>query len=182
MNILNQNESALFIIDIQEKLLNAVFNKETVEKKSEILAKVSRILNIPTIVTEQYPKGLGETVSSIKNNLNTSTTYFEKTSFNALELSDVVDELKKNDKKQILVCGIETHICVYQTVVALVNAGFEVTVIADACGSRSEYEYKKALEIIGKDNVNIKTTEMVLFELIKGSKHPCFKEIQALIK
>ena len=78
--------------------------------------------------------------------------------------------------------GIETHICVYQTVSDLLKMGFNVTVIADACGSRSEYEYNQCLNVMKSEGANIKTTEMILFELLKSAKHPNFKDIQNLIK
>ena len=90
--------------------------------------------------------------------------------------------LSKMGKQQILVFGIETHICVHQTVCALLKNDFDVTVIKDACGSRAESEYIAALECMKSNGAHIKTTEMVLFELIKTAKHPNFKEIQGLIK
>lgn len=179
---LNRNNCLFLIIDIQEKLLNAVFNKEIVSKKSEILTKAFNILEIPTIITEQYPKGLGNTVESINLNLNNPKNYFEKCSFNALAEENILNEICKHEKKQIIVIGIETHICVYQTVIDLINKGFEVTVIKDACGSREECEYLSALDIMKEMGAKIKTSEMVIFELLKSSKHPRFKEIQSLIK
>lgn len=176
--ILNQDDSLVLVIDVQEKLLNAVFNKEEVSKKSRILAKSANILNLPIIVTEQYPQGLGETIDGIKD----SAKLFIKTAFNALTDDLLLKELQKSGKKQIIIWGIETHICVHQTVAALIEAGFEVTVVSDACGSRDESEYKSALACMMRNGANIKTTEMILFELLKGAKHPNFKEIQSLIK
>ena len=92
------------------------------------------------------------------------------------------DELKTLGKKQVIIFGIETHICVYQSVVALLELGYDVNVVVDACGSRSEFEYNRAINLMSEYGAKIKTTEMVLFELIKSSKHPNFKEIQSLIK
>ena len=168
----------LLVIDVQEKLLNAVFNKEIVGKKSRILVKVAEILSLPITVTEQYPQGLGESVEGIKENAK----IFVKTSFNALEDDDLLNLLKKANRNQILIFGIETHICVHQTVTSLLEQGFDVTVISDACGSRSEFEYQQALLCMKENGAKIKSTEMVIFELLKGAKHPNFKEIQALIK
>lgn len=176
--MLNQNNTIILIIDVQEKLTNAVFNKETVIKKAETLSKAAEILNIPVIFTEQYPQGLGETINSIKKN---GTTYI-KTAFNALEDFNLLEELNKYNKKQIIVFGIETHICVYQTVLALISNKFDVTVIKDACGSRNEFEYNSGLECMKDLGAKIKTTEIALFELLKTAKHPNFKEIQSLIK
>ena len=179
--ILNQEKSQLLIIDIQEKLLNAVFNKDSLLKKAVTFAKACKILEIPVTVTEQYPKGLGLTVDEIKNSLS-SAKYFEKTAFSALEDLELVESLKNNNRKQIILFGIETHICVHQTACALLKQGYEVVLIKDACGSRSEEEYLSALEVLKASGVQIKTTEMALFELLKTSKHPNFKEIQSLIK
>lgn len=176
--ILNQNDCVLLIIDIQEKLLNAVFNKDVLEKKASIMSKACSILNIPIIVTEQYPKGLGETVGELKKEALT----FEKITFNALDNEEVLASLKNTTCKNVVIMGIETHICVHQTVNALIKAGFDVTVIKDACGSRLEEEYLSALDVMKSNGAKIKTTEIVLFELIKTAKHENFKEIQALIK
>ena len=176
--ILDDTKTQLLIIDIQEKLLNAVFNKEIVEKKSRILTKAFSILNLPIFVTEQYPQGLGESMEGIKDNAKT----FIKTSFNALFDEELLSDLKSSNRNQIVVFGIETHICVHQTVASLIEKGFEVTVVSDACGSRSEAEYLQALACMKENGAKIKTTEMVIFELLKTAKHPNFKEIQALIK
>ena len=176
--ILNQDNTTVLIIDVQEKLVNAVFNKETVLKKADIISKAASILNLPVFVTEQYPQGLGETVGKLKQNAKV----FVKTAFNALADENLLEELKKSEKKQVVVLGIETHICVHQTVVALLQKGFDVTVVSDACGSRSEYEYEYGLTNIKLNGAKVKTTEMILFEILKGAKHTNFKDIQALIK
>lgn len=179
--ILDENNTALLIIDIQEKLLNSVFNKDLVLKNSKILASVSKILGIPTIITEQYPKGLGETIEEIKSVVATNY-YFEKVDFNALTDKTLLKKLKQLKKKQIILFGIETHICVHQTASALIRNGFDVVLAKDACGSRSEFEHNTSIEEMRTYGVQIKTTEMILFELLKSARHPNFKEIQTLIK
>ena len=182
MTILNIEDSVVMIIDVQEKLLNAVFNKVSLEKKATTLANTAKILGIPVIVTEQYPKGLGATVESLKEALPENTQYFEKTAFSALENNDVLEALKNSGKKQVVIFGIETHICVSQTTNALIQEGFEVSVIRDACGSRSELEYLAGLERMKDNGAHVLTTEIALFEWLKGAKHPKFKEVQMLIK
>ncbi|MBQ4115032.1 isochorismatase family protein [bacterium] len=178
----NTENSLLLIIDIQEKLLNAAYNKESIAKNSEILSKSASILEIPTIISEQYPKGLGFTINNIKDNVSDTTLIIEKTSFSALEEDAIYKAIKKQKKKQIIICGIETHICVYQTIISLLKKGYDVSIIIDASGSRSEFQHNNALNMLQKAGANIKTTEMVLFELLKSSKHPKFKEVQNLIK
>ena len=182
MTILNAENSLVLIIDIQEKLLNAVFDKILVEKKSEIIAKAANILNIPVIVTEQYPKGLGATVGTIKECLAEDTKYFEKTAFSALDSTDIKEAIKKVDKKQIILFGIETHICVSQTANALIEEGYDVYIIRDACGSRAEMEYSAGLARMKENGAHIITAEIAVFEWLKGAGNPKFKEVQSLIK
>ena len=179
---LNLEDSLVLIIDVQEKLLNAVFNKEQVEKKSAIVAEAAKILGIPVVVTEQYPKGLGNTIPAVKDALAEDTEIFEKTAFSALNNEEILETIKKHNKKQILIFGIETHICVSQTTAALRELGYEVSVIKDACGSRAEEEYLAGLERMKDNGAYIITTEIALFEWLKGAKHPNFKAVQALIK
>lgn len=182
ITVLNESNTLFLIVDIQEKLLNAVFNKDTVEKNASILSKTSSLLNIPVIVTEQYPQGLGETIASVKSNLIITAEYYTKTSFNALVDENLLENIKQKKCKNIVLFGIETHICVYQTACALMELGYNVTILANACGSRSEYEYNMAIEQLRTSGADIKTCEMVVFELLKTAKHPNFKEIQNLIK
>ena len=180
--MLNQQDAMILIIDIQDKLLNATFNRDTIALKSQIVSKTSSILNLPVIATEQYPKGLGSTVCDVKDFLNNNTLFFEKNAFSALESLEIFEAIKKYGKKQVIVFGIETHICVSQTVQALLQNGFEVYVVKDACGSRSEIEHSAGIEYMRDCGAKIVTTEIMLFEFLKGSKHEKFKEIQSLIK
>ena len=179
---LNLEDSLVLIIDVQDKLLNAVFNKEQVEKKSAIVAEAAKILGIPVVVTEQYPKGLGNTIPAVKDALAEDTEIFEKTAFSALNNEEILEAIQKHNKKQILIFGIETHICVSQTTAAFRELGYEVSVIKDACGSRAEEEYLAGLERMKDNGAYIITTEIALFEWLKSAKNPNFKEVQTLIK
>ena len=182
MNILNEKNSLILIIDIQEKLINASFNKAEIEKNAVILAKAAQILGIPVLVTEQYPKGLGSTIQQVKDALGERAAYIEKTSFSAIENPAIASTIDKAGKKQIVIFGIETHICVNQTVTALISKGYDVTVISDASGSRAERQHLAGLERIKENNAHVITTEIALFEWLKSSRHIKFKEIQNLIK
>ncbi len=174
---INEKNSAILFIDIQEKLVQ-MLKKDKITKKAYILSEMANILGIEKIFTEQYPKGLGSTIDTISK--KETDKVFEKTAFNALETEGVYDALK--EKENIFVCGIETHICVYQTVKALIEKGFNVYVIKDACASRETDEFKAGINLMEKLGATITTTEIVLFELLKTSKHPQFKLVQALIK
>ena len=182
MTILNQNDCIIVIVDIQEKLLNAVFNKEIVEKNAAITAKASNILDIPVIVTEQYPKGLGSTVESLNSLLKFNVPHIEKVTFSCMDTPVFSECIKKYSKKQIILLGIETHICVSQTAAALIMAGHDVNVLSDASGSHYKEQHEAGLERIKDNGGHVCTTEIALFELLKSSRHPNFKEVQALIK
>ena len=180
MNTINQEQALLLIIDVQEKLVN-MLSSDDVKNSSIKIAKACDILNVPTIISEQYPKGLGETIPELKE-VSSNATYIEKTSFSVA--NDFINKLKELNinKKQVILFGIETHICVLQTAFDLLNMGYEVFVVQNACGSRNEDNKAAALRRLIHSGAQIVTTEMVLFELLKTSKHPNFKEVQALIK
>ena len=183
--MLNIENSALVIIDIQEKLVLAAKDGDEVAQNTAKLVETANILNIPTIVTEQYPKGLGSTVDIVKNIFSDSTPTIEKTSFSAMlepDFANRIAELKNRGINQIVLCGIETHICVHQTVAALLREGFEVYVAKDACASRNKYEFKQGIELMQANGATISCMEIILFEWLKSAKNPYFKEIQALIK
>ena len=177
MNTIKSEEALFLIIDVQEKLV-AMLNDENIKKDSIKLAKTASILNIPTVISEQYPKGLGSTILEIKDAIQ-NAEYVEKTTFSAFK----EDEVKKLlSHKQVIIFGIETHICVLQTAMDLLNEGYEVFLVQNACGSRTDDNKQAALRRLIHAGVQIVTTEMVIFELLESSKHPNFKEIQALIK
>lgn len=179
--VLNKEDSLLLVVDVQEKLVVAL-DKDIVVKRVANLATAANILEIPILVTQQYTKGLGQTVSAISQIFDDKTKVVEKVSFSALKEEGFLDILKSYNKKQIVVCGLETHICVHQTVADLLEEGFEVFVAKDACASRRKYEFKQGIECMQQSGAKISCVEIILFEWLKTAKNPCFKEIQALIK
>jgi len=175
MNTINPDNSLLLFIDFQEKLVKIPNGAEALENAVKA-AKAANILKLPSIITEQYPNGLGSTSSALKEQL-AAADYVEKTSFSAYE------EIKHLlNKKQIVISGIETHICVLQTAYDLLNSGYEVFIVKCACASRSIYEKEAALMRLNSAGAQIITIEMLLFELLKTSKHLDFKAVQAIIK
>lgn len=180
-NMLNKDDSLLLIVDIQEKLVNAL-DKDIVVKKASILTRAAKILGIPVIVTEQYPNGLGHTVSTVSQNLSQDTPTVEKTAFSAVKAEGFNEFLKSYGRKQIVVCGIETHVCVHQSVADLLAQGYEVYVAKDACASRAKYEFKQGIERMQANGAKISCVEIILFEWLQDAKNPNFKEIQSLIK
>ena len=181
MNTLDEKNCLLLLVDVQEKLV-AMLEKNTVVKQSNILLQAANILGIPAIVTEQYPQGLGKTVDFVSEHIKENTLVFEKTAFSALQDEGFLDKLKSYNKKQIILGGIEAHICVHQTAADLLENGFEVYGVKDACASRKKDDFKSGIKLMEQNGAKITATEAVLFELIKTSKHTHFKEIQSLIK
>ncbi len=180
--MLKTDESLLLIIDIQEKLVRACAHPEAIVKKASIIGEAAKILSVPVVVTEQYPQGLGCTVQPLKEALGNGAHYIEKTSFSALKEEGFKEKLASFNKKQIILGGIETHICVYQTCAELLEEGYEVYVAKEVTSSRNEYEYNTGLELMKSDGAKLTCVETVLFEWLGSSRHPNFKEVQKLIK
>lgn len=181
INLLDKENSLLLIIDVQEKLVNAL-DKQIVVTRTATLAKAAKILGVPIIATQQYPQGLGETVSEVSQNFTPEVKIIDKTSFSAAKADGFLNVLKSFNKKQIVICGIETHVCVHQTAANLITEGFEVYVAKDACASRTKYEFKQGIERMQSNGAKISCLEIILFEWLRDAKNPNFKEIQALIK
>lgn len=180
-NLLDKNDSLLLIIDVQERLVNAL-DKQIVVTKTATLSKAAKILGVPVIATQQYPKGLGLIVEAVSQDFTPETKIIDKTAFSAVKEEGFLDILKSFNKKQIVICGIETHVCVHQTVADLISEGFDVYVVKDACASRNKYEFKQGIERMQSNGAKISCLEIVLFEWLKDAKHPNFREIQSLIK
>lgn len=177
---LNREEAVLLVIDIQDNLAKAMKDKDRVIKNTEILATAAKDMDIPVIITEQYPKGLGNTVSEIKDILKDADV-FEKTMFCGLT-EEVSKKLESIDRKKIIVVGMETHVCVLQTTRALIEDGYEVHVVRDAVASRTEENYSNGLDMIKDMGASITNTETVIFDLLKSSKAVEFKKLSKLIK
>ena len=178
---MNIDDTVLFIVDVQDRLVGMLKNSEEIARNNKILAKAANILNVPVVVSEQYPKGLGSTIFEVRE-LVSSDNIFEKVAFSALEEEEIAQKLSSLNRKNVVLTGIETHICVYQTAVALLEKGYNVYVVKNASSSRKTKDYRTALELMRDFGAKLTCVETVLFDLLKTSKHPNFKEIQALIK
>ncbi len=175
------DNTIVVMIDFQDKLIKAT-NAEIEAQNALKMIKSAKILDIPTIVSEQYPKGLGNTASFISENFDENVKIIEKTSFSLLKEQNTLDILNSYDRKQVILFGIETHICVLQTALDLLKNGFEVFLLANASKSRQEYEHSVGCELLKSEGAKIITLEIALFQLLSTSKHQNFKEIQSLIK
>ncbi len=177
---INSNEALIVFIDIQEKLVKMLGDNSAPQNAVKI-AKTAQIMKIPSVITEQYPDGLGQTLNEIKNSLP-NADYVEKTSFSAFNEESFQNLLKLKNRKQIILSGIETHICVLQTAFDILCTGCNVFVVQDATASRSEENKQAGLRRLRHSGIQIITVEMLLFELLKTSKNPVFKDIQALVR
>ena len=175
------SQSLLLVVDVQEKIFSSIFEKQKTKNKICRIIDGAITLKIPIIWTEQYPKGLGSTIKDIKTRMK-DRMLFEKTTFSCLRDNEIALELKGQKRQQILICGIETHICIYQTVQDIVSNNFQAHVIADAVGSRYKTDHDCGLLKIGKLGAELTTCETALFELVADSKNINFKAISKIIK
>jgi nicotinamidase-related amidase len=173
MSLLERDKTALVVVDVQEGF-RAYASFAVVADASRKLVQAARILDIPTIVSEQYPKGLGPTAPEV--GLDEERT-IEKTVFSAAR----ADGFDLGQRAQAIVCGIETHVCVSQTVHDLLERGVEVHVPADAVGSRHAIDYERGLERMERAGAVVTTVEASLFELLERAGTPEFKAVQKLI-
>ena len=178
--MLDINNSLIIAIDFQEKLITATSAQDELINASKMV-EAGRILDIPVVISEQYPKGLGQTSNQIIN-IPLNPIVLEKTTFSLLKTEEIYNAIKAQNKKQIILFGIETHICVLQTALDLIKEGYEVYLIKNASKSRKESEHEAGINHMQSEGIKILTLEIALFELLKSSTHPHFKEIQNLIK
>ncbi|HTB70587.1 MAG TPA: isochorismatase family protein [Solirubrobacteraceae bacterium] len=173
MGLLRRDGAALVVVDVQEGFRSYVSFAGVAASCAKLLAG-ARILGVPALVSEQYPKGLGESASELGIE---DERKLEKTVFSAAR----ADGFDLHGREQAIVCGIETHVCVSQTVHDLLDRGVEVHVPADAVGSRHALDYERSLERLQRAGAVVSTVESALFELLGRAGTPEFKEVQRLI-
>ena len=176
--LISKTDSSLLIIDVQGRLTPMMCDARRVIDGCSRLLKGAGVLGIPTVITEQYPKGLGHSMFDIRDAAPQTAVYFEKTSFSAVREEGFTERLKNSGRKQIVIAGVEEHICVFQTAVDLKKAGFDVFVVTDASGCRFQENEKIAASRLKQEGVYLVSVEMVLFEWLEKAGSPEFKEIQ----
>lgn len=179
--MLDVQTSALVVVDIQGKLAELMHDKETLFKNAEILVRSAKILEIPILWCEQVPKALGPTIPQIAD-LLTDCEPIDKAEFSCCANENFKTKLAALNRKQIILTGIETHVCIYQTAMDLLAEGYQVDIAADAVSSRTKANKKTALRRLAAEGANITSTEMALFELLRTAQHPNFRQIANLIK
>lgn len=179
--ILTKENTALVVVDVQEKLLPYVIGKDEVLGNIQMLIKFAHIMDIPVILTEHYPKGLGVTVPEIKEVLSEYEPN-EKVIFSCYGSLGFKEKLKELGVKRLMIAGIESHICVQQTTLDAINSGYEVHVISDAISSRTQRNLDIGIEKMRQFNAVISSTEMAMYEIMERADTKEFKEVLELVK
>lgn len=175
--MMKAEQSTLVFIDLQEKLMPSISHGQEVIDQSIILATIAGLLEVPVLGTEQVPEKLGPNVADVRELCQQT---IGKHHFDACP-DGLIDQLPEG-RHHIVIGGCETHVCMLQTALSLLDAGFKVWVVADATGSRNEFDRDVALDRLHQSGANIVTTEMVAFEWMRDCRHPRFRDVQALIK
>ncbi|MEW9798614.1 isochorismatase family protein [Alteromonas sp. CYL-A6] len=179
--LLQRDDTALMVIDVQGRLARQVVDAEAVTARIVMLIHAARTLNLPVLWVEQYPEGLGPTVKPVADAL-AGHTPFAKTTFNACENADIASALSQTGRSHLIVCGIETHVCVYHTVAGLIDSGFSVSVMTDGCSSRRAADRSAGLARMQTLGAALRSTEMTVFELIGDAADPAFNVLLPLLK
>jgi nicotinamidase-related amidase len=179
--MLNEKDCCLVVVDVQGKLAGLMHDKDNLFKNIRILIQSAKILDIPILWCQQVPAALGPTVPEIAELLG-GCEPINKSSFSCCGCEEFNSKLEELGRKQVLLCGIETHVCVYQTAVELIERDYEVDVIADAVSSRTSDNKQIGLNRMAEEGARISCTEMALFEILRTADHPQFRQIAKLVK
>lgn len=184
--LINPADTALVIVDMQEKLLPAVDQSEKILANVERLLATAEILGVAVAATEQYPKGLGPTVASLSESIVRCSSDLlpaglpAKTMFSCRECASVFEKLQGNGVRNLLLCGIETHVCIAQTALDMIAAGFNIQLCVDAMGSRHQLDHEIAIRRLEANGCTVTTTEAAMFELCERAGNESFKAIAKL--
>jgi nicotinamidase-related amidase len=180
---LEADQCALIVVDMQEKLLPPIWEKERLVRNVQLLIRLAGIVKIPALVTTQYAKGLGKTVPDIAS-LLPDTPSIDKQMFSCFGSDDFCSLLKRlpGQRTTILLCGMETHICVMQTALGALRAGYLAHVASDAVSSRTELNWRIGLDRMRAAGTILSSTEMMIYELLRSSGAPAFRELLPYLK
>jgi nicotinamidase-related amidase len=180
-HLLDSSDSLLLVVDLQEAFAPHVQNFTAVVERCCTVIQAAKVLNLPVVVTEQYPKGLGRTVEPVRNALG-DCRYYDKLTFSGCQDPAVLDAVLKPQRRQIILIGIETHVCIAQTAFDVLAVGRQPYILADAVGSRHAIDHQTALARLQSAGAVITTAEAAIMEMTFSSRHEHFKAISKLIK
>ena len=181
-NVLDTSKAGLLVVDIQEAFRNVIADFEVLAKRAATAVQGFQILELPIFVTEQYPKGLGVTAAEIVEVVANDFEFIEKTAFSSCGAKILTDHLHSAGISQVVICGLETHVCVNQTAHDLLHLGFDVHLLTDCVASRFESDKQTGLSKMFASGVIPSCVEMSLFELMRDAKREKFKAVQKLVK
>jgi nicotinamidase-related amidase len=180
--MIEREHAVLIVVDVQERMMPAIArNAEVIDNVLRII-NGCRALNIPMLVSEQYSKGLGTTIPEVREAMGEWYHPVEKMSFSACGELRFLQKLESMGRNTALVCGVESHVCVYQTALDLRQLGYDVEVVSDAVGSRKEHNYRLGLEKLSRHNIELTSVEMALFEMMQRADIDEFKAVSKIVK
>lgn len=179
---LDSDKAVLVVIDVQSRLVPAMPQQVYARMlaTTAMLVEAARLLGIPVVTTEQYPQGIGHTVPELA--AACAEGVIEKTSFGCCGEPSFLQAMEQRGRQQVIVTGMEAHVCVYQTVLGLLAAGYHVQLVRDAICSRNKEDFRAGVSNAARAGALVVTAEMVLFQLLQGSRHDQFKAISRLVK
>lgn len=180
MRLLREDTGAL-LIDVQERLLPSIHGKDEILERTVTLIRGLRVLDVPIVPIRQYPRGLGDLAPEIREALGEYTPS-DKITFSPWDTPDIAERIRKMERKNVLVFGVEAHVCVQQAVVDLLEGGYRVAVAADCVGSRNPQDREIGLRRMEKEGAMLVSSESILFELLREAGTDTFKQISALVK
>lgn len=176
-----KEDTILVVIDMQERLMPAMHNREKTQEQNIRIVKGMQTLGVPVLVTTQYAKGLGKTVDPLEEVLGESPV-FDKFTFSAYKDEEFRRTLEESGRKTVVITGVESHVCVLQTALDLIEAGYQVAVAMDCVSSRAEESVRTAEFTLSQSGALLTSAESILFELLQSAKAPEFKQISAIVK
>ena len=179
--MVSAEEATLVVIDVQEKLSRVIFQRENLIDNLKRLIQGTQVLGVPILLTEQYPQGLGPTINEVST-LLPDIEPLPKVCFSCYGDGNFVRELQKQRRKQVIISGIESHVCVYQTAADLVNAGYEVHFVTDCISSRTPENREIGFQKMSQIGATLTSTETILFEMLRLAEGEKFKRISQIVR
>jgi nicotinamidase-related amidase len=181
-HLLNRDAVLVMVVDMQEPFLRNIYDRENLIENVRLFLQVSKVMRLPVISTTQYLRRMGDIIPEIKEMLPPLSTPFDKLDFSCFRSPAVSSEVQRSGCKQILLCGVEAHICVSQTAHDLTAAGYQVHVLADAVSSRKEVNWRIGLDKMRQGGVLLSSVELAIYEMLEQAGTPEFKEIVQIVK
>jgi nicotinamidase-related amidase len=180
--MIDRSDSILVVVDVQERMMPVIDRVDAVTDNILRLINGFRALGLPILVTEQYSRGLGHTIVPVREALAEWYRPIEKISFSAAGELHFMQQLEGSTRKTVLLCGVETHVCIYQTARDLALTGFDVEVVADAVSSRAAMNREIALAKLPRRGIDLTSVEMALFEIMSRADVPEFKAVSGIVR